>query len=542
MQVEVDVPRGAGRPAAGAHEPYLAGTVCVARVREERVRRAGAGRQGHRADARRGPICTSGTLAGHDGTVVVSYRVFGDRIDGTYLARRFDARAHEHAGHADVGARLRDASGAGPVRTAAGTAMARGDAALSDRRSADIHRAQLPLPDGQPDGIQRASRCARSRCRALWHGRRRRSASRCITTAPTPTRMRLRRTSSASSARRSRSSASFRSTRTTPTRFSSDYLPWASGDGMEHRNSTVLTSAGALRNPGATKRHPRHRRARVLPLVEHGAHPLARSRALQLRRGGRFGRALVRRGIHQLLRRPDHAAHGADARCEDTLASFAGTINAVTYSPGRQFRSAEDMSRARAVRRCRGLDRSHQLGKHVHLVLHLRRRARACRWTCRCASCRTAGPRSTPTCRRCGRGSAAPGRRCRAWSRRRTRSQDLKDRPRRSQRRQEICRDLLRRVHPGPRRRQLRAAARARGPDAAQDEPGQGVPRRHHRSASRAAPVRASAGAVAFGTALYKAGVDRDDLHRFDRRRHVHLAGCARRSVLAAHKPGDQVR
>ena len=25
-------------------------------------------------------------VAGHDGTVVVSYRVFGDRIDGTYLS------------------------------------------------------------------------------------------------------------------------------------------------------------------------------------------------------------------------------------------------------------------------------------------------------------------------------------------------------------------------------------------------------------------------------------------------------------------------
>ena len=31
--------------------------------------------------------------------------------------------------------------------------------------------------------------------------------------------------------------------------FLSDYLPWASGDGMEHRNSTVLSSPGALRNP-----------------------------------------------------------------------------------------------------------------------------------------------------------------------------------------------------------------------------------------------------------------------------------------------------
>jgi predicted metalloprotease with PDZ domain len=32
--------------------------------------------------------------------------------------------------------------------------------------------------------------------------------------------------------------------------FLSVYLPWANGDGMEHRNSTSLTSSGALRNPG----------------------------------------------------------------------------------------------------------------------------------------------------------------------------------------------------------------------------------------------------------------------------------------------------
>ncbi len=84
--------------------------------------------------------------------------------------------------------------------------------------------------------------------------------------------------------------------------FLSDYLPWASGDGMEHRNSTVLSSSGALRNPGAAQRHPRHGGARVLPRLEHGAHPLARRRALRLRRREHVGRAVVRRGLHQLLR------------------------------------------------------------------------------------------------------------------------------------------------------------------------------------------------------------------------------------------------
>src|SRR6185295_4986926 len=29
--------------------------------------------------------------------------------------------------------------------------------------------------------------------------------------------------------------------------FIADYLPWASGDGMEHRNSTILTSTSSIR-------------------------------------------------------------------------------------------------------------------------------------------------------------------------------------------------------------------------------------------------------------------------------------------------------
>jgi predicted metalloprotease with PDZ domain len=43
--------------------------------------------------------------------------------------------------------------------------------------------------------------------------------------------------------------------------FLSTYLPWASGDGMEHRNSTSLTNAGALRSPG--------QRAGILGTVAH---------------------------------------------------------------------------------------------------------------------------------------------------------------------------------------------------------------------------------------------------------------------------------
>ena len=54
------------------------------------------------------------------------------------------------------------------------------------------------------------------------------------------------RTSRRSSARRARSSASIRSTSRAHYTFLADYLPYANGDGMEHRNSTVMTAAGSI--------------------------------------------------------------------------------------------------------------------------------------------------------------------------------------------------------------------------------------------------------------------------------------------------------
>ena len=80
---------------------------------------------------------------------------------------------------------------------------------------------------------------------------------------------------------------------------------------------------------------------------------------------------------------------------EDTLASFAGTINAVTHSPGRQFRSAEDMSPHRAVRRRRRLPSTARAGTTPSSRTTRSARRSGWRWICRCATCRTAGRRST---------------------------------------------------------------------------------------------------------------------------------------------------
>lgn len=126
--------------------------------------------------------------------------------------------------------------------------------------------------------------------------------------------------------------------------FLADYLPWADGDGMEHRNSTVVSNRGALREPA--------QRQSILGTVSHEffhAWNMERIRARaiepfnyedanmsdELWFGEGFtnyfdGVALARAGL---------------LTEEQLLGDLAGIINAVTLSPGRQLRSAIDMSR-----------------------------------------------------------------------------------------------------------------------------------------------------------------------------------------------------
>jgi predicted metalloprotease with PDZ domain len=126
--------------------------------------------------------------------------------------------------------------------------------------------------------------------------------------------------------------------------FLADYLPWASGDGMEHRNSTVLTSAGALRNPG--------QRTGLLGTVAHEffhAWNMERIRSRDLEPFDFedadvsselwLGEGFTSYYDDVIMRRTGLAP------LEQTLASFAGMVNAVTLSPGRRLRTAEDMSR-----------------------------------------------------------------------------------------------------------------------------------------------------------------------------------------------------
>lgn len=123
--------------------------------------------------------------------------------------------------------------------------------------------------------------------------------------------------------------------------FLADYLPWASGDGMEHRNSTVLSSsnslAGAFDALLLTASHEffhtwnieRIRAAEVEPFDFTRANP---SPTLW------FGEGFTNYYDRLTVRRAGLLGDSAYA------AALAGVLNAVTAAPGRRFHSPVDMS------------------------------------------------------------------------------------------------------------------------------------------------------------------------------------------------------
>jgi len=282
------------------------------------------------------------TVSRHDGTVVVSYRVFGDRTDGTYLS--VDA-AHAHinmpaalmwaVGLETRPARVTFEQPAGRAWTVA-TQLFPSDDPLAytapnlqylldspvEFSAHTLRTFDVPSRNGGPD--------ARIRI-ALHHDGSDADADRyarnveAIVREETAVYGELPRFDTGTYT------------------FLADYLPWANGDGMEHRNSTVLTSAWALRNPDqhtgllGTAAHEFFHVWNVERIRPRSLEPFDFSDAnvsdlLWLAEGftSYYDDLILRRtGIEAL---------------DQTLGSFARVINAVTLSPGRELRTAEEMS------------------------------------------------------------------------------------------------------------------------------------------------------------------------------------------------------
>jgi len=127
--------------------------------------------------------------------------------------------------------------------------------------------------------------------------------------------------------------------------FIADYLPYASGDGMEHRNSTVITSSRSLRED----------RDDLLDTVAHEFFhgwnvERIRPRSLEpfdFERANMSGELWLAEGFTQYYG-PLSLARAGLANLQATAEAFGEMVSAITVSPGREYRSAEEMSRMAA--------------------------------------------------------------------------------------------------------------------------------------------------------------------------------------------------
>ena len=126
--------------------------------------------------------------------------------------------------------------------------------------------------------------------------------------------------------------------------FLGDYVPWGGGDGMEHRNSTVVAARVSLRAPGMVQN--------VLDTVSHEffhAWNVERIRPKTLEpfnfeEANMSGELWLAEGFTQYYGSLVMGRSGLEDR-HQTVSELARAANTVVTSPARRFRSAVDMSR-----------------------------------------------------------------------------------------------------------------------------------------------------------------------------------------------------
>jgi predicted metalloprotease with PDZ domain len=287
------------------------------------------------------------TIAGHDGTVVIRYRVFGDRTDGTYLS--VDAT---HA-HINMPAALMWARG---FETRAARVRFEPPAGKPWRVATQLYPTSDPLTFTAPNVHYLMDSPSEFSAFTLRTFRVPSTPAHADQERAPTFRIALHHDGTDAEAdafardaerivREARAIfGEFPQYENHTYTFLSDYLPWANGDGMEHRNSTVLSSSSALRNP--------RQRTGLLSTVAHEffhSWNMERIRARDLEpfnfeEADVSGELWLGEGFTSYY--DDLITRRANLMpLDQTLASFAGTINAITFSPARQLRTAEDMSR-----------------------------------------------------------------------------------------------------------------------------------------------------------------------------------------------------
>src|SRR5687767_249556 len=124
--------------------------------------------------------------------------------------------------------------------------------------------------------------------------------------------------------------------------FIADYTPWATGDGMEHRNSTIVTNQGSIRG----------NRLGLLDTISHEFFHAwnverIRPRALEpfnFEDANMSGELWLAEGFTSYYG-PLILLRAGVTQIDDFIDEMIEAVNTVTNSPGRTIRSAEDMSR-----------------------------------------------------------------------------------------------------------------------------------------------------------------------------------------------------
>jgi predicted metalloprotease with PDZ domain len=124
--------------------------------------------------------------------------------------------------------------------------------------------------------------------------------------------------------------------------FLADYLPYSTGDGMEHRNSTVMTSPGSIRSS----------RQSLLDTVAHEFFhswnvERIRPRSLEpfdLEKANISGELWLAEGFTQYYA-PIVLQRAGLSGLKATVEALSDFVETIALSPGRTVRSAEDMSR-----------------------------------------------------------------------------------------------------------------------------------------------------------------------------------------------------
>ena len=277
------------------------------------------------------------TVAGHDGSVTLKYKVYGDRVDGTYLGID-TTHAHINMPAAIMWARGLD------DRPARVTFVQ--PAGMKWQVATQLHPGPAPLEFTAPNLqylMDSPSEFGPVTIRQFTVGSRtfRFSLHHTGTDAELDAYMKdvekiVRQQGTIYGEYPDYEPGTYT--------FLADYLPWANGDGMEHRNSTSLTNAGALRNP--------QDRSVILATVAHEffhAWNMERLRSAGIEPFD-FEDADMSDDLWLGEGFTNHFASLIQHRAGFTnldgfVAELAGVINAVQLSPGRMFRSAVDMSR-----------------------------------------------------------------------------------------------------------------------------------------------------------------------------------------------------